>query len=121
MSTPDLHYLRLFPLGAAVLFPGMELPLVVFEDRYRLLIQECQDEDAPFGVVLLQTGGEVADPSAEPHRVGTTAHIHAAEAGADGRLHIISMGRHRFRVHSLSQERPYLAAQVEYLTDVASA
>ena len=117
MTTPELHYLRLFPLGGAVLFPGMELPLVVFEPRYRQLVQECEDEDAPFGVLLLQSGREVADPGAEPYRVGTTAHIREAEAGADGRLHVVSVGRRRFRVHSLSYEQPYLAAQVEYMTD----
>ena len=49
----DLHFLRLFPLQAMVLFPGMELPLVVFEPRYLQLTQECTDNDEPFGVLLL--------------------------------------------------------------------
>ena len=90
---------------------------MVFEPRYCQLVQECQNEDAPFGVVLLQSGREVADPGAEPYRVGTTAHIREVEAGADGRLHIVSVGQRRFRVHSLTYEQPYLAAQVEYMID----
>jgi hypothetical protein len=43
--------LRLFPLQS-VLFPGMRLPLHIFEERYRLMIRECIELDAPFGVVL---------------------------------------------------------------------
>ncbi len=117
MTGPELHYLRLFPLGSTVLFPGMELPLMVFEQRYRLLVEECQDEEAPFGVVLLQSGREVDDPMAEPHRVGTTAHFTSVEATPDERLRVLAVGRHRFRVHTLSRERPYLAAQVEYFAD----
>ena len=117
MTGPELHYLRLFPLGSAVLFPGMELPLVIFEERYRLLIQECQDEEAPFGVVLLQSGREVGNSLAEPYEVGTTAHLTSVETTPDERLRVLAVGRHRFRVHTLDHARPYLAAQVEYLAD----
>ena len=50
--------LRLFPLNT-VLFPGVKLPLRIFEERYKLMIGECLEEEAPFGVVLIQDGQEV--------------------------------------------------------------
>ena len=70
---PDPEYLRLFPLNI-ILFPGMDLPLKIFEERYKLLIQECIEEDSPFGVVLIKDGLEVGGP-ARPHR----GHPHAEE------------------------------------------
>ena len=71
-SRPETHYLRLFPLQAVVLFPQMELPLVVFEPRYVQLTQECTDADEPFGVVLLKEGLEVGENDADPFKIGTT-------------------------------------------------
>ncbi|MBF6600779.1 MAG: LON peptidase substrate-binding domain-containing protein [Dehalococcoidia bacterium] len=65
--------LRLFPLQT-VLFPGMRLPLHIFEERYKIMVRECIDEDAPFGVVLIRSGAEVGG-GAIPHDVGTTARI----------------------------------------------
>src|SRR5258708_12580043 len=66
----------LFPLGSA-LFPGMLLPLHIFEPRYRLLVKRSIEKDEPFGIVLIKSGPEVGGP-AEPHRVGTTAKIMAS-------------------------------------------
>ena len=112
---PQTHYLRLFPLESVVLFPGMELPLVVFEPRYRELTQECQETNEPFGVLLLQAGREVGDTDVASYRVGTTAHIERVDQLPDGRLHVGALGRDRFRVVSFNHDRPYLSAQVEYL------
>ena len=63
--------LRLFPLNT-VLFPGMRMPLHIFEERYRIMIRECIEEDAPFGVLLIKAGAEVGS-GAVPHDVGTVA------------------------------------------------
>ncbi len=116
MAQPtDIHYLRLFLLESVVLFPGMELPLVVFEPRYRELTQECQEANEPFGVLLLQAGREVGGTDVAPYQVGTTAHIEQVDQLPDGRLHVSGLGRDRFRVVSFNHDRPYLAAQVEYL------
>ena len=116
-ETPQFQFLRLFPLERVVLYPGMELPLVVFEDRYQVLIKECTEENAPFGVVLLRSGREVADPGAETHDVGTTARIQKTEQIDSGQIRVSAVGERRFRVRSLSHEMPYLSAQVEYLSD----
>jgi Lon protease-like protein len=108
--------LPLFPLRL-VLFPGQVLPLHIFEPRYRLMINHCIDEREPFGVVLMREEaldwrrykGDVA----LPHDVGTTAHIRQVERLPDGRLNIITVGLHRFRVRQLHFDLPYLQGEVE--------
>ena len=62
----DLAQLSLFPLNL-VLFPGMPLPLHIFEERYKAMIGDCVEREQPFGIVLIKEGQEVGDP-AEPAR-----------------------------------------------------
>ena len=57
-SVDNQRELPLFPLPT-VLFPGMALPLHVFEERYKLMIGECIRDSRPFGVVLIKSGPEV--------------------------------------------------------------
>jgi ATP-dependent Lon protease len=98
--------LPLFPLEQVVLFPGMPLPLHVFEPRYRVMIGECQVKDDVFGVLLIRSGREVGEP-AEPERVGCTARLLRVDRQPDGRMNILTVGEHRFRL----QERPRLASE----------
>lgn len=116
-ETPENGFLRLFPLQGTVLFPGMELPLVVFEPRYLQLARECTEAGEPFGVVLLRDGREVGDADMNPHDVGTTAHITSLEDVGGGRKSLNAVGGRRFKITSLSHENPYLSAHVEYLDD----
>ena len=116
---PGPNFLRLFPLQSVVLFPGMELPLVVFEPRYVQLTNECTEAGEPFGVLLLRAGREVGDDDANPHDIGTTAHIRSVNPLGQGRFSVAAVGGRRFRVRSLSHDRPYLSADVEYLEDDA--
>ena len=117
---PGPNFLRLFPLQSVVLFPGMELPLVVFEPRYVQLTNECTEADEPFGVLLLRDGREVGDDDVNPHDVGTTAHIRSVNPLGQGRFSVAAVGGRRFRVRSLNHDRPYLSADVEYLEDDAA-
>ncbi len=110
--------LRLFPLQT-VLFPGMPLPLQVFEARYRQLVAECLDASEPFGVALIQEGAEVGGP-AVPHALGTTARIQSVEPDERGRLQLETLGERRFRIVGLHVDRPYLWADVEYPVDEVS-
>ena len=105
--------LPLFTLKT-VLFPGMTLPLHIFEERYKLMIERCVEQRAPFGVVLIRSGEEVGAP-AEPHDVGTIARIAKLERLEDGRINLSALGERRFRIESLDQSEPYLTGEVAYL------
>lgn len=103
--------LPLFPLKT-VLFPGMVLPLHIFEERYKLMINRCLEEERPFGVVLIREGAEVGG-QAVPHDVGTTAVIAGVTHYDDGRMNIVSLGNERFRLRKLHYDQPYLVAEAE--------
>ena len=108
------YELPLFPLNT-VLFPGMPLPLHVFEDRYKEMVQVCLDEKRPFGVVLIQSGVAEWGPVADPHEVGCVAEIAEVQKLEDGRLLIMAVGTERFRIVSLDHRLPYLMGEVETL------
>lgn len=108
--------LPLFPLNT-VLFPGMTLPLRVFEPRYLQMVQDCLDGDYAagdpvFGIVLIKEGEEVGGP-ATPYEVGTTARIIAVERDVENVLHVTTVGEERFIIHDVSHEKPYLVGDVE--------
>ncbi len=103
--------LPLFPLNT-VLFPGMALPLHIFEERYKLMIGECIRDSHPFGIVLIKSGNEFGG-NAAIHDVGTVAHITQVERLDDGRMNIAALGYSRFRIHSTHREKPYLTGVVE--------
>jgi Lon protease-like protein len=102
----------LFPLNNVVLFPGMVLPLHIFELRYREMINRCLAEQLPFGVLLIKEGAEVGEP-AIPHMVGTAARIAKVEHLEDGRMNITAIGTQRFRVRELHHHHSYLTGTVE--------
>ena len=114
----DLAELPLFPLNNVVLFPGMRLPLHIFEERYKSMIGECSRRDAPFGVLLIKEGQEVGDP-AEPVRVGTTARITQVQQLQEGRMNIMTLGERRFEVVEIVQQVPHLVGLVRYLEEEA--
>jgi uncharacterized protein len=113
----DLSELPLFPLGV-VLFPGMRLPLHIFEERYKAMIGDCLEREAPFGVILIKEGQEVGEP-AEPFRMGTTARITQVQRLEEGRLNIMTRGERRFELVEIIQQRPHLVGLVRYLEEEA--
>src|SRR5829696_6475181 len=105
-----------FPLNT-VLFPGMPLPLHIFEPRYREMIGACTRDEKPFGVLLIQEGPEVG-PGAVPFKVGTLARIVDVNQFPDGRLNIVTVGTHRFRLLNLSADKQsYFVGDVEPIED----
>lgn len=110
-----MDQLRLFPLRT-VLFPGMDLDLQVFEERYRVLVAECIESGEPFGVALIREGPEVGG-NATPHNIGCTARIRRVTPTRDGRLALRARGVRRFRIRELHDDLPYLSADVEYPVD----
>jgi ATP-dependent Lon protease len=103
----------LFPLNV-VLLPGAELPLHIFEPRYRAMVKDCLEEKSEFGMLLSMPKGLA--------RVGCTAEIRAVvKRYGDGRMDILTVGRAPFRVLELFQENPLLEGQVDYLEDRETA
>lgn len=102
----------LFPLGL-VLFPGMELPLHIFEPRYREMINRCLEEEIPFGVVLINQNPEAGEVG-EPCPIGTAARITKVHRYPDGRMDIKTLGTKRFHIEALNYNRSYLSAQVSH-------
>ena len=101
----------LFPLKNVVLFPGMVLPLHIFELRYREMINRCIEERLPFGVALIADGPEVG-ATAQPHMVGTAARIMRVQREDDGRMNITAVGTQRFRILELHRSHSYLTGTV---------
>ena len=108
----DLTELPLFPLNL-VLFPGMRLPLHIFEERYKAMIGDCIDRDAPFGVVLIREGPEVGGP-AEPFRIGTSARITQVQRLEEGRLNLLALGERRFDLVEIVQEVPHMVGRIAF-------
>jgi Lon protease-like protein len=108
--------LPLFPLNV-VLFPGENLPLHIFEPRYRLMINECFQEAKPFGIVLMRPESEHLQE--EPYPIGTMAEIVALDRMEDGRMNLIARGLQRFRILSQHRQKPYLSGLVEVFVDIA--
>jgi Lon protease-like protein len=99
----------LFPLDV-VLFPGIPLPLHIFEPRYKEMIGECLAERHHFGVVRTADKG-LAD-------VGCTAEITTVvKEYPDGRLDLVTEGRRRFEIMRVNEERSFLRAEVLMIDD----
>lgn len=111
----DLTELPLFPLNL-VLFPGMRLPLHIFEERYKAMIGDCLERDAPFGVALIKEGPEVGGP-AEPHAIGTTARIAQVQRLDEGRLNLLAEGERRFQLVEVIQQIPHLVGLVRFIDE----
>jgi ATP-dependent Lon protease len=104
----------LFPLNV-VLLPGADLPLHIFEPRYRQMVSRCLAEKSEFGMLLSLPKGIV--------RVGCTAEIlEVVKRYDDGRLDILTVGRTPFRIVELFNAESFvedslLEGQVDYLDD----
>lgn len=104
--------LPLFPLQV-VLLPGGQLPLHIFEERYKEMIGEVLREPQEFGIVLASEKGIV--------NTGCTATIdRVLRKYPDGRLDILARGRRRFEILLLNDERAFLRGAVEFFDDEQS-
>jgi uncharacterized protein len=112
--------LPLFPLGT-VLYPGLMLPLNIFEERYRRLVRDLLDGPEPrrFGVIAIRKGRETGlDGISALHEIGCTATLREVAEQEDGRFHLVTVGTQRFRVASLDDDsQPYLQGEVELLDE----
>jgi Lon protease-like protein len=99
----------LFPLGI-VMLPSELVPLHIFEDRYKLMIGECLDEEREFGILWMSDSGL--------REVGCAARItQLLEQLDDGRMNILTRGTRPFRLVERIPDLPYPAGTVEVLDD----
>lgn len=102
--------LPLFPLQM-VLNPGTPVPLHIFELRYRLLFNRIRDADSRFGIVLY-------DPdSANLASIGCAAELTRFEPLPDGRIMTNNIGRERFKIVRIVEDKPYTRAIVQFVSD----
>src|SRR5262245_38736192 len=108
----------IFPLPNVVLFPGVFLPLHIFEPRYRQMVADALDADRIIGMVLLRPGWESdyegRPPIFETGCAGLISHI---ERLADGRYNLILKGFEKFRVRGEDVSRPYRLASIESIVE----
>jgi hypothetical protein len=113
--------LPLFPLGT-VLYPGVLLPLHIFEERYRQLVRDLLSGPEPreFGVIAIRQGRETGvDGVSALYEVGCTATLRRVMEHEDGRFELVTGGTQRFRLQSLDRSRPYLRGEVDLLAESA--
>jgi hypothetical protein len=119
----------LFPLGTP-LFPGVVLPLQIFEPRYRRLMTDLlahpeSGDQRFFGVVAIRQGWEVEKiaPAEALYDIGCTARVQAVRPQPDGGFRIVSVGGERFRLLDLviGDDPPYLQGEVEWLAEEETA
>ncbi|MFN7915113.1 MAG: LON peptidase substrate-binding domain-containing protein [Vicinamibacterales bacterium] len=110
--------LPLFPLPSVVLFPGVFLPLHIFEPRYREMVADALQADRLIGMVLLREGWNEEYEGRPPvYDVGCSGVITHYDRLPDGRFNIILRGLDRFRIVGEDHDRAYRRAHVQTLHD----
>ncbi|MGI9377799.1 MAG: LON peptidase substrate-binding domain-containing protein [Tsuneonella suprasediminis] len=106
--------LSIFPLPGAILFPGLHLPLHVFEPRYRAMVSDALARDRRIAMIQPHT----AEPHAPLYAVGCVGKIDEVEAMDDGRFNIVLQGESRFRVmRELDVDTPFRQVEAELIED----
>ena len=105
------NMLPIFPLPEVVMFPEMNLPLHIFEEKYKQLISDCLKADKKFGIVLEKESNLCA-------KVGTLVEILDVENLEDGMMNIFTEGKKRFEIISFLTEEPYYVAEIQSYEDI---
>lgn len=112
----EVRELPLFPLPL-VLFPGVPLPLHIFEPRYRQMLLDVRVSDNLFGVSYFNPEEGAGEAPAIGH-VGCVAEVTEVQPLPDGRSNIMTIGLIRYRVQSYVESgKPYLVARVAFFED----
>jgi Lon protease-like protein len=108
--------LPLFPLPV-VLFPGMPMPLHIFEPRYRQMLTDIRAGDSLFGLSYFDAGASGREVPPAGH-VGCVAEVTETQSLPDGRSNVLAVGVIRYRVEDyVEREDPYLVVRVSYFED----
>ncbi len=105
-----MHGLGLFPINL-VLFPEAIYPIHIFEERYKTLVNECAEQNKPFGINLMS--------QSKLHDIGCSALVYdILKRYNDGRMDILVIGKYRYRIKEFNEGlKPYYVAEVEYFDD----
>ncbi len=107
----------IFPLNL-VAFPGSLVPLNIFEDRYKTMVQKLLVDRGRFGIAMIKQGRVEGGQLATPYSVGTLTSIVQIEEQATGNYHMVVRGEDRFRITALDRKsEPYLVAEVDLFPD----
>jgi Lon protease-like protein len=98
------------------MFPDVVIPLHIFEERYKYMINRCIEESSLFGIVLIPPGTSTESESTI-QRTGVTARVIQSERLEDGRLNIMAAGTMRFRILKFTGNKPCWTADVEFFED----
>ena len=108
--------LPLFPLSV-VLFPGVPLPLHIFEPRYRQMLKDIQAGDSLFGLSYFDASTSTREVPAVGS-IGCVAKVTDTQGFPDGRSNILTVGLIRFRIEEyVERGSPYLVVRVSYFED----
>ena len=107
--------LAIFPLPGAILFPGLQLPLHIFEPRYRALVGEALSRDRRIAMIQPQRPAD----GAPLFEIGCVGRIGEVQALDDGRYNIVLEGEARFRVlRELDVATPFRQVEAELLAEL---
>jgi Lon protease-like protein len=111
--------LALFPLPV-VLFPGVPLPLHIFEPRYRQMLADIRVRDNLFGLSYFDQSASVEQDKPSVGHIGCAAEVTETQPLPDGRFNILTIGLIRYRVEAyVERGDPYLLGQVSFFEDEA--
>lgn len=119
MSVATATRLSIFPLAGAILFPGMQLPLHIFEPRYRALVQDASARDRRIAMIQPRTS-TARQPEKHPplYQIGCVGKIEHIESLEDGRFNIVLSGEARFRLlKELDVSTPFRQVEGELIAE----
>ncbi|WP_164115632.1 LON peptidase substrate-binding domain-containing protein [Sphingorhabdus sp. Alg239-R122] len=126
MTALTITRISIFPLPGAILFPGLQLPLHMFEPRYRAMVSDAMARDRQIGMLQPNDqkfdgmgGGEDAP---DLFRVGCLGRIADVEAMDDGRYNVILEGIARFRlIRELDVTTPFRQIEAELIEELSDS
>jgi Lon protease-like protein len=109
---PDLFEIAVFPLPNVVLFPEMSLPLHIFENRYKDMIQDALDQENPIAVSFLDRENNLK-------KICSAGLLELLNLYPDGRMDVLVKADQKLEIVKITQKKPYLKAKVRRLKDTS--
>ena len=106
-----------FPLPNVLLFPKVELPLYIFEPRYRQMLKDVMSSNKFMAVSLLKKGWQKDKEPYPSHEIVSVGYVKAAVSNSDGTSHILLKGLRRVQIIRYTQMEPYRTALVRHVPD----